>query len=73
MSCPDPLLASLGLNKDQMHILEVAKEFAQTELKPNMQKWDADHHFPLDKLKRAAEVGFAGRALPGVYTCLIGP
>jgi alkylation response protein AidB-like acyl-CoA dehydrogenase len=55
------IVVSVGLTEEQKHIQSLALEFAQSELKPNMQSWDAKHHFPVDKLKKAAEIGFGGR------------
>jgi len=51
---------TVGLTEEQKQIQSMAKEFAQSELKPNMQKWDETHHFPVDKLRKAAQLGFAG-------------
>lgn len=51
---------TVGLTEEQKQIQQMAKEFATAELKPNMQKWDHDHHFPVDKMRKAAEIGFAG-------------
>ena len=34
--------------------------FARDELLPHAAKWDAEKHFPVDTLHRAAELGFAG-------------
>ena len=38
----------------------MAYDFAKAELEPNAAKWDKEKHFPVDKLKLAAEQGFAG-------------
>ena len=41
-------------------IQEMAYDFAKAELEPNAAQWDKEKHFPVDKLKLAAEQGFAG-------------
>ena len=37
-----------------------SQSFAWEELLPHAAAWDADKHFPVDTLRRAAELGFAG-------------
>ncbi len=51
---------SVGLGEELRQVQMVALDFAKSELRPNMQKWDEEKHFPVDKLKQAAELGFAG-------------
>lgn len=53
-------IVSVGLSEEQKQIQQMAMDFAMSELKPNMQKWDKEHHFPVDKLRKAAELGFSG-------------
>ncbi|EIE18982.1 acyl-CoA dehydrogenase domain-containing protein [Coccomyxa subellipsoidea C-169] len=36
-----------------------AREFAAKELIPNAAKWDEEKHFPVDTLRKAAQLGFA--------------
>lgn len=38
----------------------MANAFATKELYPNAQKWDQEKIFPIDVLKKAASLGFAG-------------
>lgn len=54
------MVASVGLSEDQKQIQALARGFAAMELKPNMQKWDETHHFPVETLRKAAQLGFAG-------------
>ena len=37
-----------------------SQSFAREELLPHAAAWDADKHFPVDTLRGAAELGFAG-------------
>ncbi len=49
-----------ALNDDQRAIWDAAEAFAQAELAPHSAKWDAESHFPVDVMRKAAELGFAG-------------
>jgi len=48
------------LSDDQRAIWDAARSFAEAELAPNSAKWDEDKHFPVDVLRKAAALGFAG-------------
>ena len=45
--------------EEQVLIREMARTFAHDELAPHAKRWDALHHFPVDTLRRAAELGLA--------------
>lgn len=47
------------LTDDQRAIQEMARAFAENELAPHSARWDEEHHFPVDVLRKAAELGFA--------------
>jgi len=49
-----------SLTEDQRAIEDAARTFAAAELAPHSARWDADSHFPVDVLRKAAELGFAG-------------
>src|SRR5258708_2378860 len=49
-----------SLTDDQRAIEDAARAFAAAELAPHSARWDAEKHFPVDVLKKAAEMGFAG-------------
>lgn len=46
------------LNEDQIAFAETAKQFAQQELAPFAAKWDQDHYFPIEAIRKAGELGF---------------
>ena len=46
-------------NEDQLNIKEMAKNFAETELMPYASEWDQKEIFPVETLKKAAELGLA--------------
>jgi len=56
-SCID---ANIGLTEDQIEYRQAALTFAQTELAPKMQEWDMTEEFPLDIIRKSAELGFGG-------------
>ena len=49
-----------SLTDDQRAIQEMALAFARDELAPHAAKWDEESHFPVDVLRQAAALGFAG-------------
>jgi len=48
------------LSDDQRAIQDAARAFAEAELAPRSAEWDEQKHFPVDVLRKAAELGFAG-------------
>jgi alkylation response protein AidB-like acyl-CoA dehydrogenase len=48
------------LSEEQRAIQEAASDFAAAELAPHSARWDEDRLFPVDVLRKAAELGFAG-------------
>lgn len=50
----------MTLSEDQQAFREAAREFAQGEMAPYAAGWDDDSIFPVDALRKAAELGFAG-------------
>jgi len=51
---------NFDLTDDQRAIQDAASAFAAAELAPHSAKWDEEKHFPVDVLRKAAELGFAG-------------
>lgn len=51
---------SFALTEDQSGFKAVADDFAARELLPFAARWDADKHFPVKTLVKAAELGFGG-------------
>ncbi|WP_411819968.1 isobutyryl-CoA dehydrogenase [Hyphococcus formosus] len=49
-----------ALSDEQSAIQEMAQRFAADELAPNAAKWDEEKHFPVDVIKKSAELGLAG-------------
>ena len=49
-----------SLTDDQRAIQEMAQAFARDELAPHSAQWDEERHFPVDVMRAAAGLGFAG-------------
>ena len=49
-----------ALSEDQRAIQDLAADFAARELAPFSAQWDEDSHFPVDVMRKAAALGFAG-------------
>jgi alkylation response protein AidB-like acyl-CoA dehydrogenase len=49
-----------SLNEDERAIEDVARRFAKDRLAPFAAEWDETAHFPVDRLREAAALGFAG-------------
>ncbi len=48
------------LSEEQIAFQGLAREFANNELAPFAKEWDEKHIFPIDTLRKAASLGFAG-------------
>lgn len=53
-------LADLDLDADQRAFQDTARDFAASVFAPNAAAWDAQELFPVDALRQAAALGFAG-------------
>ncbi len=51
---------SAFFTEEQTMIRDTAAAFARDKLTPNAAKWDETKHFPIDTIKEAAGLGFAG-------------
>ncbi|HEX8569002.1 MAG TPA: isobutyryl-CoA dehydrogenase [Caulobacteraceae bacterium] len=49
-----------SLTEDQRAIQDAAREFAEAEMAPHSARWDEEKHFPVDVMRNAAQLGFAG-------------
>lgn len=52
------------LSPEQQQLREMCREFAAKELVPNARRWDEEHHFPADALRKLGELGLMGIAVP---------
>ncbi|KAM7399176.1 hypothetical protein PAMP_018463 [Pampus punctatissimus] len=56
-SCVDP---AHGLTDEQKEFQKVAFDFAANEMAPYMAEWDQKEMFPVETLRKAAQLGFGG-------------
>ncbi len=55
------------LTQEQILLRDTCREFADRELKPHAKRWDREHKFPAEAVKKAFELGLAGVAVPGEW------
>ncbi|MFE0384993.1 acyl-CoA dehydrogenase family protein [Streptomyces bungoensis] len=48
------------LTDELQDIARTARDFAEEHLAPNAVEWDETHHFPVDTLRKAAQLGMGG-------------
>lgn len=55
------------LNENQKMIAQMVRDFAEKRIRPNMNQWDHDEHFPVDVMKEMGELGLLGMYIPEEY------
>lgn len=55
-----------NLTEEQLAIVDLARQFAETEMMPFAASWDETHEFPKAVLRKAAALGLAGIYVPAV-------
>ncbi|MCB0537700.1 MAG: acyl-CoA dehydrogenase family protein [Bacteroidetes bacterium] len=58
---------NFNLTENQKMIQDMTRDFAKKEVLPYRNEWDATEHFPIDKLKKAGELGLLGVLVPTEY------
>lgn len=49
-----------AVTEDQRSIVQMVRQFATESLAPHAAEWDETHHFPVDVLRQAGELGMGG-------------
>ncbi|HEV2146213.1 MAG TPA: acyl-CoA dehydrogenase family protein [Longimicrobiaceae bacterium] len=52
------------MTPEQQQIRDLAREFAENELRPRAEEWDREAHFPREVVEKLGELGFLGMLLP---------
>jgi butyryl-CoA dehydrogenase len=52
------------LTETQQMLRDTCREFAARELVPNARRWDEEHRFPVEAVKKLGELGLMGVAVP---------
>jgi len=55
------------LTEEQKQIQKMVREFAESEIKPHVMKWDEAQEFPLEIVKKLGELGMLGAIFPEEY------
>lgn len=55
------------LTEEQQHIKRTIREFAETEIRPHVMRWDESQHFPRELIPKLAELGLLGIIFPEEY------
>lgn len=58
---------NFDLNENQKMIAQMVRDFAEKEIRPNMNKWDDQEFFPVDTMKKMGELGLLGIYIPEQY------
>ena len=60
-------MIDFSLTEEQVALQQMAREFAQNELKPNAAKYDKGDEFPDEIMQKAFDVGFVSCEIPSEY------
>jgi hypothetical protein len=55
------------MTPEQLQIRDLAREFAEGELRPHAEEWDRESHFPREIVGKLGELGFLGMLLPEAW------
>ena len=55
------------LTPEQLDVQKLCREFAEGEIAPHAQEWDANATFPLDTIKQMGKLGLLGLPFPEAY------
>ena len=55
------------MSENQQMIAQMARDFAEKEIRPNMMKWDETQEFPKDLFHKMGELGLMGILVPQEY------
>lgn len=53
--------------ENQQMIAQMVRDFAEKEIRPNLNKWDAEEYFPIETMKKMGELGLLGIYIPEEY------
>ena len=58
---------NFDLNENQKMIAQMVRDFAEKEIRPNINQWDKDEYFPVETMKKMGELGLLGIYIPEQY------
>ena len=57
----------IELTEEQALLRDTCRDFAARELQPNARRWDREHRFPAEAVKKCMELGLGGVAVPAEF------
>src|SRR5439155_20578814 len=64
---PETRNMEIELSEEQRLRRDTCRDFPERELKPHAKRWDREHQYPADAVKKAFELGLAGVAVPAEW------
>jgi len=58
---------NFDLTENQLMIQQMVRDFAEKEIRPNLNKWDQEEIFPIETMKKMGELGLLGIFIPEEY------
>jgi len=55
------------VSENQKMVAQMARDFAEREIRPNIMKWDESQEFPRDTFRKMGELGLLGVLVPETY------
>jgi glutaryl-CoA dehydrogenase (non-decarboxylating) len=55
------------LSEELLAMKEAARDFTRKEIVPHADKWDEEHYFPIEVVRKMAELGYFGCPIPEEY------
>src|SRR5262245_53321199 len=55
------------LTEEQTLLRRSVREFAETEMRPNVREWDETQHFPIELMPKLGALGLMGIQVPETY------
>ena len=56
-----------SLSEELRSMQQLARQFTEEKIIPYADKWDEDHHFPVELVHEMGELGFFGCPIPEQY------
>ena len=56
-----------SFSEELLEIKRIVRDFAEREIRPHVMEWDEEQIFPIDTLKKLADLGFLGVLIPTEY------
>src|SRR3954462_14789356 len=55
------------LSREHEEFRRTVRDFAEAEIAPHAARWDRDHHFPVDVVRKMGSLGLFGLTAPEQY------